>query len=107
VSLRFKRWRANGGLGSDQQGTDRAWIIERERVDGGDVNARMCKLWRSDSRYPGFISIRRHESGGVELSFDALRHGGKEPRAIEVVAPENVDKLILSLLEVRAGEWSE
>lgn len=75
------------------------WEVEQHRSEGA-VNFRMHKLWRPDNRYPGTMTVRRHESGGVELSFDALRHGAK-PRPPVVVAPEHVDKLIVSLLEVR------
>lgn len=102
--LRFKRWKARGGLGSDQPGTSAAWLIEDERQPGS-VNSRQIKLWRKDGRYAGYVTIMRDpESDGVVLEFDALRHGAKEPRLHEVVAPEHVDKLILSLLEVRSGE---
>jgi len=105
--MRFKRWKAGGGLGSDQRGTSRAYCVEVES-SSGNVNGRTCKLWRSDSHYPGFVTIYRDpESGGAVLEFDALRYGAKEPRLREVVAPESVDTLILSLLEIRGGEWSD
>lgn len=103
--IRFRRWRAGGGLGSDQRGTNRAYCIEVESSPG-NVNGRTCKLWRSDSRYPGFVTIYRDpDSGGAVLEFDALKTGAKEPRLREVIAPEAVDTLILSLLEIRGGEW--
>lgn len=105
--LRFKKWRASGGLSSDQPGTSAAFQVEVEHAPGS-VNGRQCKLWRKDSRYPGYVTVYRDkESGGVVLEFDALKDGAKEPRLKEVVAPEHVDKLILSLLEVRGGEWSD
>lgn len=44
--------------------------------------------------------VRRHESGGLELSFDALRHGAK-PRPPVVIAAEDVDAFITSILEAR------
>jgi hypothetical protein len=105
--IRFRKWRAKGGLGSDQPGTSKAYSVEVESPLGS-VNTRQVKLWRSDNRYPGQIDVYRDtESGGVVLRFDALRHGGKEPRAVEIVDPRAVDTLILSLLEVRSGEWME
>ncbi len=68
---------------------------------------RTHRLWRPDNRYPGTMSVHRNpESGGAELSFDALRHGAK-PRPPIVVDSADVDKLILSLLEVRNGAWEE
>jgi hypothetical protein len=103
--IRFRKWTAAGGLGSDQPGATRAYSCEVE-ITPGSVNGRTCKLWRPDRRYPGFVTVYRDtESGGAVLEFDALRHGAKEPRLREVVAPEHVDKLILSLLEIRGGEW--
>lgn len=105
--MKFKKWRANGGLGSDQTGTNLAFQVEVERQPGS-INGRQCKLWRKDSRYPGYVTVYRDkDSGGAVLEFDALKHGAKEPRLRETVAPEHVDKLILSLLEVRSGEWAE
>lgn len=84
---------------TDGWGTSAVYTITDERPEGS-VNFRMHKLWRPDNRYPGTMTVRRHESGGVELGFDAIRHGAKPPKPI-VVAAEHVDKLILSLLEVR------
>lgn len=105
MSLRFRKWRAGGGLGSDQPGTSLAYCVEVESAVG-TVNSRQVKLWRSDSRYPGQIDVYRDkESGGVALRFDALRHGAKEPRALEIVDPAAVDTLILSLLQIRGGDW--
>lgn len=65
-----------------------------------NVNFRTIRLWRPDNRYAGHISVYRHESGGVVLQRDALRHGAKEPPPI-IVDKDDVDGLILSLLEVR------
>lgn len=103
--IRFRKWKTGGGLGSDQPGTSKAYSVEVQRAPGS-LNSRQIKLWRADNLYPGQMDVYRDtESGGVVLRFDALRHGAKEPRAIEIVDPGAVDKLILSLLEVRSGEW--
>lgn len=73
-------------------------VIEARQI--GSVNFRQIPLWRPDNRYPGYTFVRRHESGGIELSFDAIRHGAK-PKPPIVIAPEHVDHFILSCLEVR------
>lgn len=107
--IRFWRYRGSNWPSAQPQPGDTvlAFKLEVPRSPG-TVNARTCKLWRSDQRYPGQVTVYRdEESGGVVLEFDALRHGGREPRAREIVAPEHVDKLILSLLEVRSGPWEE
>lgn len=67
----------------------------------GEVNFRTGRLWRGDRRYPGDWMVRRHESGGVEMTFTGSQHNSKD--VVKVIAAEHVDKLILSLLEVRAG----
>lgn len=104
--IRFRRWRACGGLGSDQPGTEVAYCVEQDRPVG-TVNARSHKLFRQRG-YGGHLTVYRdEESGGVVLEFDALRHKGKEPRIREIVAPESVDTLIVSLLEVRGGDWQK
>jgi hypothetical protein len=106
--IRFWRYRAGHRPGPNLPGqTERAYKLEVS-LEPGSVNARSCKLWRKDTRYPGQVTVYRDkDSGGAVLEFDALRHGGKEPRLREVVAPEHVDKLILSLLEIRSGAWEE
>lgn len=106
--IRVWRYRASRRPGPNLPGqTDLAFKLEVSREPGA-VNARACRLWRSDSRYPGQITVYRDKAScGVVLEFDALRDGGKEPRAREIVAAEHVDKLILSLLEIRGGEWED
>jgi len=100
-SLEIEEYRApQGGFGAAVgRVVRRAWRISDYSV-APSVNFRIHRLWRPDSRYPGTMSVRQHECGGVEFSFDALRHGGK-PRPEIVVDPDDVDHLILSLLEVR------
>lgn len=105
-SLKFDRWREGRWPGvTDGSHPSVAYRIQ-SWIRLPAVNMRTCKLWRPDNRYPGTMMVRRHESDGVELSFDAIRHGAR-PRPPIVVAPESVDTLILSLLEVRAGVWGE
>lgn len=99
--IRFWRRRSKGPEAG------REYVVSVETAPG-TVSSRTCKLWRPDSRYAGHVAVYRDpESEGAVLEFDALRHGGKEPRLREVVAPEHVDKLILSLLEIRGGPWEE
>lgn len=76
-----------------------AWRIT-QWLSAGSVNFRSHRLWRKDNRYPGTVAVRRHECGGLELSFDALRHGAK-PRPPVVIDPADVDPFIVSCLEVR------
>jgi hypothetical protein len=104
--IRFWRYKASGRRSPNLPGqTELAYKLEVSNALG-NVNARTHKLWRKDSRYPGHVTVYRDpESGGAVLEFDALRHGAKEPRLREVVAPEHVDKLILSLCEIRSGDW--
>lgn len=63
------------------------------------VNFRTGPCWRSDNRYPGDWMVRRHESGGVEITFTGLTHRSKD--IVKVIDARYVDKFILSLLEVR------
>jgi len=100
--IEIDEYHASTGGNFDLLGTRRAKHAYRVTVFAGpaEVNFRMHRLWRSDSRYPGTMSVRRHESGGVEFSFDASRHGAK-PRPPIIVDKDDVDGLILSLLEVR------
>lgn len=109
IMLRFKKWRAQrGGLGSDDPRTPSAVYQIEDFTRLPNVNTRQVRLWRSDSRYAGQIDVYRDtESGGVAFRFDALRHGAKEPRLLEIVDPHAVDILILSLLQIRGGEWDE
>lgn len=101
MMIRFWRRRPRGVEGNSE------YVVAVESVPG-TVNTRACRLWRRDSRYAGHVVVYRDpESGGAVLEFDSLRHGGDEPRLREVVAPEHVDKLILSLLEIRGGAWEE
>lgn len=65
----------------------------------GAVNFRMGRLWRPDNRYPGDWALRRHESGGVEITFNGTTNRSKP--IIKIIDHQDVDKFILSLLEVR------
>lgn len=67
----------------------------------GQINTRMGNLWRPDNRYPGDWMMRRHESGGVELTFTGSQHNSKEIK--KIIPADQVDRFILSLLECR--EW--
>jgi hypothetical protein len=93
MSVTFKRL-------SGDWATERVvrWQVEDARGPG-DVNFRYVNLWREDNRYPGTMAVRRHESGNLELSFDALRHGA-QPRKPIIVTKEHAEKLVLSILEV-------
>lgn len=67
--------------------------------EAGSFNSRAGHLWRPDNRYPGDWMIRRHESGGAEITFTGSQHNSKE---IKKIIPEReIDRVILSLLEVR------
>lgn len=79
-------------------GPSSAYIVEGFfRVPS--VNTRTGPLWRPDNRFPGEWMVRRHEEGGIEISFTALRHGAK-PRKPIVVPKDQVDRFIYSCLEV-------
>jgi hypothetical protein len=67
------------------------------------VNTRTGPLWRPDRRFPGEWMVRRHETGGIELTFTGARHDS--PSLVKVVPPDQVDRFILSCLDVRS--WNE
>jgi hypothetical protein len=69
---------------------------------GGSVNFRTGRLWRPDNRYPGDWSVRRHESGGIEFTFNGVTHRSKP--IVKVIDKKDVDGLILSLLECRGDD---
>lgn len=97
-SVKIDRYRAGRGVGTWMPGqTTKAYRVFVSHGPG-DVNFRTHKLWRADNRYHGYVMVRRHESNGLELSFDALRHGAK-PRSPIVIAPESVRAFILSCLD--------
>lgn len=104
MTVQFDKWRERNWPGAvGNYGPSAAWrIMDYTRIP--QVRDRTILLWRPDNRYPGYMFVRRHENSGVELSFDALRHGAK-PRKPIIIDPAAVDKLILSLLDVRSGEW--
>lgn len=85
--------------GDFAHGMTDAWRITSIRP-GASVYNREVSLWRPDNRYPGAMFTRRHESGGLELSFDALRHGAKAKPPI-IIPERNVDRFILHCLLVR------
>ncbi len=98
MSIRIERWRTGYGMGAWQPGACTSAFRVSVSMGPSEVNFRVMNLWRPDNRYPGSVTVRRHESGGLEFSFDALRHGAK-PRPPIVVAPNHVRKFILSCLE--------
>jgi hypothetical protein len=100
VSIEIDAFHDPGRAGAVDLSSPSAEYRVRTWIRLPNVNFRMHRLWRSDNRYPGTVSVRRHESGGLELSFDALRHGAK-PRPPVIIAPDQVDPFILSCLEVR------
>lgn len=69
----------------------------------GEVNFRSGVCWRSDSRYPGDWMVRRHETGGIEITYTGSQHNSKD--IVKVIPPEQVDRFILSILECR--EWPD
>lgn len=105
--LRFQRWRERHwpGVMADYPSTAYR-ILSWTRIPA--VNMRTVRLWNVDPRrYTGEMYINGHgRSEGVELSFAATRHGAR-PRPSIVIAQHGVDTLILSLLQVRRGEWTE
>lgn len=103
MSIQIDTYRASGGMGAWTPGACTSAYRVSVHQQPGSVNFRCHRLWRPDNRYAGTMTVRRHESGGVEFSFDALRHGAK-PRKPVVVDAADVDKLILSLLEVRVRD---
>jgi hypothetical protein len=98
MSITIERYRAPGGMGAHMPGATTSAYRVTDTRGPGDVNFRMHRLWRADNRYSGIVCVRRHESGGLELSFDALRHGAK-PRPPVVVAEDQVRAFVLSCLE--------
>lgn len=98
-SIAIERYRAGGGMNAWMPGATTSAYRVSVSHGPGEVNFRTCKLWRADNRYHGYVMIRRHESGGLELSFDALRHGAK-PRPPVIVAQESVRAFICTPDEV-------
>lgn len=105
MTTQFDRWHERtwpGAVGN--YGPSSAFrVMDYTRVPA--VNTRDILLWRPDNRYSGYMTPLRHaESEGIEFQFDATRHGAK-PRKSVIVDPRAVDKLILSLLQIRPGKW--
>lgn len=70
-----------------------------ETREAGSVNFRTGPLApRDDNRYPGDWSVRRHESGGLELTFTGSQHNSRD--VVKVIPPNRADHFILSCLEV-------
>jgi hypothetical protein len=68
----------------------------------GSVNFRTGRCWHPDNRYPGDWAVRRHESGGVEITFGGTTHRSRP--IVKVIDQKDVDGLILSLLECRGDD---
>lgn len=104
-SFEFQRWREKhwpGSFADYPSGVYR--ILSHIRVPS--VLTRSGVLWRPDDRFGGDWFVRRHESGGLEISFSAIRHGAR-PRPPIVIPASGVDKFIVSCITVRGGEWTE
>jgi hypothetical protein len=104
--ISIRRWRQSYGVGSNKgEAPSAAYLVEAfYRIP--NVHFRTGRCWNPSNRGVRDWMMRRHESGGLEITFGGPQHNSKD--IVKVIDPDAVPSFILSCLEcMRPEDFNE